>query len=651
MGFTDLFRPKYRHSNAAVRAEAVRQLGPEEFELVATIARDDRDAAVRRIAIDKLEDPAVLVEVARTESERVLRERAHTRAAALWVTRAVGAEELAEGRQALAGLAGIDDQRSIAELASRAELAEVREAALAKLDDPKALAELARNPNTPTATRKVAIGRISDADVLRSIAVDEKRKDVALAVLDRIDDEQTLEIVVAKAKNKAVRNRAKRILAERKPAERKPDEASLEEKRKHAERTQIVRRAETLARGNEWLKSPAEMDKLERSWAELGAEAAADAPDDLGSRFDKARDRYRKRHAVHAAAAEKRRAELVAQAAQQANDNASAQAAEEAGDVSSAQTDDGVTEGRTEKLAPAAVQTDDDAARAESEPAPTPSSDEAAAEAAERARQEAEKKQRQEERKQQQRERQQRDLESLRELAEKLERGLETSSRKQAEKLLQSADQSFGNLRLPEDSDGDRARFKDARQKLFIKVRELRETEDWQRWSNVPRLEALVTEAKALLTTEDESKLGERLRDLQGRWKKLGPAPRRKGQELWEEFKATCDQVYERVKGARARQAEQFAANLATKQEMCERVEALAESTDWDTTAEEIKRLQREWKEIGPVPRKQSDAVWKRFRAACDLFFERRTQAREAEKAERKRHREALRAEIQAVLA
>ena len=642
MGLTDLFRPRHRHSNAAVRAEAVRQLGPDEAELVASIAREDRDASVRRIAIDKIEEPDVLVDIAQGETDRVLRDRANARAASLWVARATQSD-LAEAEEAVAGLARMDDQKAIAEVISRTDLPEVRESALAKLDDPKALAELARNPNTPLSARSIAIERIDDPAVLRSIAVDEKRKDIALAVLDRISDPSDLEVITAKAKNKAARTRARKKLAELSTASTKS--VSPEVKRRHAERAQLTRRAEKLAGGNEWIASAAEMDEMERSWDALGTE---DLDSEIQVRFERARDRYRKRQKAHAEAAARRKEAKSKAKTEAKTDDTGAGAEKQEGDAAAASP---ASEGQTgDSQADAATDTDasrdksgdssdesdesGDAAEAAADGEPG-ESEQAAAEA-------EEKKQREAERKKQQRERQERDLATVRSLADEMEKQLGQTKRRAAEKVLQKADKTIQSLKLPSgDSSEDVARFQELRQKLFIKIQELRKDDDWQRWANVPLQEALIAKAKALLADEDDSKLGERLRKIQAEWKQVGPVPRKKSQELWNEFKSTCDQIYAKVKEVRARMAEEHTANLARKRELCEKVEALAESTDWDQTADEIKALQREWRLIGPVPRKQSDAIWKRFRAACDHFFERRKPHMEGLMAERTKNLEA----------
>jgi hypothetical protein len=122
------------------------------------------------------------------------------------------------------------------------------------------------------------------------------------------------------------------------------------------------------------------------------------------------------------------------------------------------------------------------------------------------------------------------------------------------------------------------------------------------------------------------------VRDLQQRWREAADVPRAQGELLWRRFKAAHDEAWAKCESYFAEQAEARAANLAKKTALSERAEALAESTHWIQTAEEIKKLQAEWKTIGPVTRGQEKAVWERFRAACDRFFSRR----HADLAERK---------------
>ena len=108
---------------------------------------------------------------------------------------------------------------------------------------------------------------------------------------------------------------------------------------------------------------------------------------------------------------------------------------------------------------------------------------------------------------------------------------------------------------------------------------------------------------------------------LQKEWRKIGMVPAKYNEEIYNKFKTICDiffhQKNEFFKGLKSKQKD----NLDLKIKLIEKVEALKDNDNWDNTKNEIIQIQKEWKNIGPIPRKKSDAVWKRFRAACDTFF------------------------------
>ena len=168
------------------------------------------------------------------------------------------------------------------------------------------------------------------------------------------------------------------------------------------------------------------------------------------------------------------------------------------------------------------------------------------------------------------------------------------------------------------------ARLEEARAKLAPRVQELRDADDWQRWANLQVQEELAREMEALKTVENPEAVAKAMRELQARWKQVAAAPRVQGEALWRRFKAAQDEAYARTESWFAAQNQERIANLARKQELCARVEALADSSDWVRTAQEIQRLQAEWKTIGPVTRGNEKAIWERFRSACDRFFTRR---------------------------
>ena len=120
-------------------------------------------------------------------------------------------------------------------------------------------------------------------------------------------------------------------------------------------------------------------------------------------------------------------------------------------------------------------------------------------------------------------------------------------------------------------------------------------------------------------------------------WKALGYASRKANNALFSRFRAVCDKFFT-LKAERYRaMKDELHANLAKKTALCEKAEALCESTEWRKTADQLVALQKEWKTIGTVPRKHSDAVWQRFQKACDSFFENRkknlSESRSAEEA------------------
>lgn len=109
---------------------------------------------------------------------------------------------------------------------------------------------------------------------------------------------------------------------------------------------------------------------------------------------------------------------------------------------------------------------------------------------------------------------------------------------------------------------------------------------------------------------------------LQEDWKKLGFAARKVNAALFARFRKACDEFFAKKAEFFKAKKEELSANLKKKEELCEKAEALKDSTDWKKTTDILVALQKEWKTVGPVAKKHSDAVWKRFITACDAFFE-----------------------------
>lgn len=175
-------------------------------------------------------------------------------------------------------------------------------------------------------------------------------------------------------------------------------------------------------------------------------------------------------------------------------------------------------------------------------------------------------------------------------------------------------------------------KFKDAsatvnkRYQTFFEERKARERENEEKKTAIcERVEALDFDNVKSYAAWDQ--LTKEILAAQEDWKKLGFASKKVNNSLFARFRETCDTFF-------AKKAEYFktmrdthAANLEKKTSLCERAEVLKESTDWKKTADKLVELQKEWKTIGPVEKKHSDAVWQRFQTACDYFFDRRKKA------------------------
>lgn len=630
MGLVDLFRPKYRHSDVAVRAQAVRALSTDDAGILTTIAKTDRDASIRRLAIDKLGQPELLAEIAAAESDAGVRAAAATRAAELWRAAACGSDEDAAGK-ALAGILKTGDQATLVEVVVRAANPGIKKRALAELREARALTELAKS-DAPIELRLDAVARIDDAEALRALAIDVTAKEIALAALEKLDDAARLEQVAQKAKHKAARQRARKILTEMKEAEEAARPRTDDDlRRRRAEKAQLLRDLEALGDTFDFARHAPQVHAAEAAFAELG-----DTQDELGERFRAAAARFWRRKEVAEAKAEtsaaaKRDADAARRDAERAERKPQAEPKEEAppADPAEAAARAAAREERERKRAEAAAKAKEEAEAKAAK----------AKEDAERGKQVAA---------------------SLGAMIEEMEQVLAADiatleGGKVIDRTLQQAQKAFEQLgKVPAElrsALGDK--YGAVRGKLVVLVRDLREAEDWQRWANVPRAEALIGEAKALLEAEAQD-LGGKLKALQGRWKEVGSLPQRRSKELWEQFRAACDQVYDKVKGVRAVEQAAFAEVAAAKQKLIAEAESLAESTDWQATAEKLKGLQAQWKASGHLPRKQGEELWKQFRAACDRFFERRKPLLEAQRSQELQNlaqKRALIARVQSLVA
>lgn len=603
-------RPAWQSRDAETRAAAVRELPADQQDVLGEIARTDEDPRVRRAAVKRLVDPAALAQCVQGDGDEGVRAEAME----LLLGMAVNGQE---GARALQALEGLKESKHLVAAAREARLADVRLAALGRLSDARSLASLARKSEHPS-VRLQALAAIDDASVLLDLALKSEHKDVAVASLERLTDDAAVALVVEKGRNKAAVRRAKALLDERRPpAVVEPEPAAEEEPVAEApepavapvppppapasaapeaeEREALCRRVERLPGDVVETELPA----LRETWGALPEwgepEAAA-----FATRFEEA-----------AKAAEERAQRLLAVLARRERLEALAGEIESAADAeepAAARTHIAGLRAEWDELATDALTPDITQRRAAAE-----------ARLAER-----EALSREEDAKVAVA-----NLARLSALTDKLEAlaKLETLALRDAEQGLRdvkSALDAPGPVPSRRERDAIVERLRAVRSALFPRTQELREADEWTRWSNLPKQEELCVLVEALSAEENLDRAAHKLRDLDERWKAVRQAPKEEGEALWRRFKAARDPIFARTQAHFAARATLEAENLKKKTLLCEQAEALSASTDWVKTADALKKLQAEWKAVGPVSRKKSQAIWTRFRTACDAFFKAR---------------------------
>ena len=677
MEFLDRFRsqPEWKHTDPAVRVLAVQDLPDQDQELLGSIAREDADAGVRRVAVGRLGHVETLLTIARDDEDEGVR------AEAIVGLRHVALEST-DTAIAEAALAGLEQPRDLLEVAKAAALERVGVAALLKLTDVKAIGTVARCAGH-SAVRLEALVRVSDPAELASVALKSDYKDVALAALDKISsppsaaDRETLKAIATRARNKVAARRAKAVL---RTLDEEPERPSLE--KLHQTRLQLCLKVESLTGAEASDRADSELAEAKEQWAELQALSDLPEDDDLARRFVAASETLQAslaRHADARAQEERRmreRAGAVAarvalfDAVDKIDGDAAMQLLDETRSAWTglAPLDATVAEvetlrrrferacrdcerrygrwktaqarqRRVEELVHDVERLVESADLAETRARWTPLQREwvqltasqtnemlqsrfRQAESRLRAR-EAEERERQT--------RQQREnLNRLQQLCQRVERGLQSEclSLKDVERDIRSTKIAKANLGfLPSKRDRDEitGRLKAVQVALRERRQELRVIDDWHRWANVGVQEQLCRRLEALRPMEDIAEVARHLRDILARWKQASDVPKDQSEVLWHRFKAAYDEIHPRCEAYFAQQVEERAEHLRRKLALCEEAEALASSTEWIKTAERLRQLQAAWKTVGPTPRRRHEqALWTRFRTACNQFFTRR---------------------------
>ena len=218
-------------------------------------------------------------------------------------------------------------------------------------------------------------------------------------------------------------------------------------------------------------------------------------------------------------------------------------------------------------------------------------------------------------------------------LCEKAEELLDEKSMSKAFKSLQKLHEEWKEVGpVPQDKkDEIWERFKAATDKINAIRREHYSKIQEEQNANLETKTALCEKAEELLAEEYTSintwqKKSTELSELFKVWKTVGPAAKKQNEEIWDRFKGVMDTFFAKKKEFFANLKDKQTENLERKINLCIEAEALQESTEWKKATEQFKKIQEEWKTIGPVPKRHADKIWKRFRAACDTFFNRKSE-------------------------
>ena len=671
MSLLDRLRPKWQNADSEVRAQAVRDLPKDEVDLLAAVAQQDPDPRVRRIAVKKLESPRLLLSIADTDGDESLRSFARKRARQHLVHIACDDRDQEESKRALLLLTDAADRIAVAE---RALFPELRAQAFETLTGEDALFEVVRRAKDPE-MRARALAGISSAHTLKKVVLDEAAPDLALPALSRIEDPEALEAIfdqhtLPRSVRRQAFSKLERLVPPDHPIKARARQERFQELREHAEK---------LAEGR--MPSAAnEAPGLREGWAALEAEGAPDPK--TAERFGAAIE------AILALATVKRDPEPPAREPEATAVTESAEAlephflalleklealgdpelesgleglAEEWKDLSSQEAPSPEVQSRFRRSLKSArarlarvlaleagareasvlveraelASREPDLARAASdlrslerewsrlpEPPENQLTERFQAAVAQGKAREVEARAHQEEAEQ----RTLRDLEARVQLMETLTLS-ENLSIKDADRVLKEAQDFLKDMGpLPKSANRKKARKRltDAREQLFKRTQDSRELEEWKRWANVDVQQTLIDRIEKLKESNDLPKVAKELRQIHEDWKKAGTATPDKAQELWHRYKAIRDEIKARCDAFFEKQNQERIENQKLKEALCVQVEALRESEDWNKTADEIKEIQIQWKKIGPAPQETSDALWKRFRAACDFFFDRR---------------------------
>ncbi len=670
MGFTDFFKPQWKHSNPAVRAAAIYAMDSEQQSLLLTVALEAAEPANRMTAARKLTDINKLTALLEKSQEKSIQEWARKKLTSLRTdeakTEAASPEAL---QKRLAVLAQITDPKSVEDVAVNAQSLEVRRNAFARVTRAGAFYNLAM-AETDEALALKALAKVGQSGQLENLGRNAKLKAVRLGAKEKLKlrekeaakmnrgniDKAKMELalqVIEKAAEQAEKasgfsdslhalaweplseqvEEAQKAIAqletegidltseqsERLARNRQVFETGLflykkekilvqeKERREQASReakTRICEELESLADIEDDGSSAERLSGIRRQWNAIPAADTANPEDDS----------LRKRFSQAITALENR-------SRQQAREAKESQTLQEAQDIRGGLRIAAETLAQTLRNPSTDSPSDKHAdlgrtlENLQGEWSRLASLPGAGTDP----------------------ELEQKFHAAISEASSLLKNSFDATTRKREELLSQMEDLVDSHDLLAAEKDFKRLNqvWKDAGpvspedyEKLQTRYRSitdrLREALDWLRWSNLQGKQQICAALEELQQTEDKKILVARFRELTGQWKSLGHVPWDSSEALWERYHQVCDTIYERCKEYFAELDEERESNLKAKEELCAKIEAMANAEDWREAMETVREAQSAWKALGAVPKEHTDALWSRYRSACKAFYDTR---------------------------
>ena len=685
MGLLDKLKPqpRWKHTDAAVRLEAVREL-EDQIELAA-LAETDTDLRVRRAAVAKLTDPAALGRIVAAESDADARDRAADR-----LTAFATSPETDEPTALLAARA-LTDGRRLSTVAKSEAPDSVRADALSRLTDERAISSVARHAKSES-TARAALDRLTSHEAVVDVAEHAEHRDVALAAFERAlgkgADLAQLKSIESRAQQKAVSKRARTLIQEIEDAEAARRAADEERRR---QQSSVLDAIERLSDATDPAVVRAELERLTNDWEALGAaDAAATARFERASVFARGSIARREREAEEAAERARQRAEAIATrvalcarvetlegedaleqlvpieeewrslsplvgngpeadrlaerfalavaACRKRHEMranlaemrtkletlvAEAESLPSHADAASAaarwQSLSREARGLTASLTEGLRAPEDLTARLGAVEAALAARDAARRDAVAKAQHDV--------------------VAHLQRLAERARRASDAESitLREGDRLMRDINAGLDEISRVESTreiDDAAGKLRALQEKVAPRVRELREMDDWRRFANAQRQEQLIAMAEAIVAslksddeagkTSDLAATARALRELHAKWQEAAEAPRHSAQRLWDRFRTATDFIRSRCEAYFVKLREERAGNLQRKVAIVEEAEALAQSNEWGKAAGRFQALQAEWQQLGPIARDQGRELAHRFRVACNAFFSRR---------------------------